>query len=374
MESNHWIKDWLSARCEAESTAQHYMWGITMFDGFCLEIGMNFGTVVEDWRTAKYAGAREEQMFLDRWNDVISAFSAHIKKSYPPLSQKGILTAPRSFFAKWKIPVDVDLPKRACVIYHNKDLTKEVIRQILSKTSQRNRTIFLMLAESGLRAGTIVELKYWQIKKDFEAGTVPMQILTPSSELKYHVGDRWSFIGEDGVRVLREYLKPRMPLKDDDYVFVAEKAGLVAGKQFTVSNISTQFNNLTRALKYERGAPAGKPGHYRLHGLRKYFRNNMKADPSYREFWMGHSLGVDAHYISRDPEKHRKKYAEGYDELRILETVAPHKKEIEQLKAQIQQQYEQIAELRADSEVFKQILDVLRDPKKLRQFENLLSQ
>jgi hypothetical protein len=34
---------------------------------------------------------------------------------------------------------------------------------------------------------------------------------------------------------------------------------------------------------------------------------------------MGHSLGVDAHYISRDPEDHRKRYAEGYKSLRVFE-------------------------------------------------------
>ena len=257
--------------------------------------------------------------------------------------------------------------------YHNRDLTKEIIRQILAKASQRNRTIYLMLAESGLRAGTIVEMKYWQIKQDFEAGTVPMQILTPSSELKYHVGDRWSFIGEDGVKALRQYLKPRMPLQDQDYVFIAHKPGIVTGKQFTVASISTTFNNITRALKFERGSPTGKPGHYRMHGLRKYFRNNMRVDSTFREFWMGHSLGVDAHYISRDPELHRKRYVEGYDELRILETSAPQKKEIEQLKTQNKQMLGEIAELRADSEIFKQILNVLRDPKKLRQFEKILS-
>ena len=49
----------------------------------------------------------------------------------------------------------------------------------------------------------------------------------------------------------------------------------------------------------------------------------MKADPAFREFWMVHSLGVDSHYVSRDPEFHRKEYKKGYEQLRIPETVTP---------------------------------------------------
>jgi len=320
---NHWIGDWLSAVAESEKTLREYTSAISAFEEFCQNRGKDFNEVVDSWRSAHYAGARDEQIFLDQWNDLIRSYATYIKPKYAPLSQKVFLTVPKSFFSFWKIPIDVNLPRRACVIYHNQDLTKEIIKQILSKTTQRDKAIFLMMAESGLRCNTVVNLKYWQIKKDFENGIVPMMILTPASEIKDHVGDRWSFIGEDGVSLLRDYLKPRMPLKDQNYVFSSEKPSRVKGDQFTEASLSTIFRRITEHLKMEKGAPFGKPGHYRMHGLRKYFRNNMRAEESFRKFWMGHSLGVDAHYISRDPEEHRKRYAEGYDDLRILESVTP---------------------------------------------------
>jgi integrase len=296
-------------------------------------------------------------VFLDQWQDLIRSYATYIKPRYAPLSQKVFLTVPKSFFSFWKIPLDVDLPRRACVVYHNRDLTKEAIRQILSKASQRDRAIFLLMAESGLRSNTVVNLKYWQIKEDFEKDIVPMRILTPASEIKDHVGDRWSFIGEDGVKNLREYLQPRAPLKDQDYVFTTKKPSRVKGDQFTEASLSTIFRRITEHLKMEKGSPFGKPGHYRMHGLRKYFRNNMKAEESFRKFWMGHSLGVDAHYISRDPEEHRKRYARGYEELRILkpETSAQiteiadklklRDKEILELKQQLAEKDLEIAEL-----------------------------
>ena len=354
---NHWIEDWLSARAESYKTLNEYNRAIAAFSEFCQGRGKDFDQVVESWRVAHYAGAREEQVFLDQWQDLIRSYATYIKPRYAPLSQKVFLTVPKSFFSFWKIPLDVDLPRRACVVYHNQDLTKEAIRHILSKASQRDRAIFLLMAESGLRSNTVVNLKYWQIKEDYEKGTIPMRILTPASEIKDHVGDRWSFIGEDGVKALREYLQPRTPLKDQDYVFTTKKPCRVKGEQFTEASLSTIFRRITEHLKMEKGSPFGKPGHYRMHGLRKYFRNNMKAEESFRKFWMGHSLGVDAHYISRDPEEHRKRYAQGYEELRILEPATPaqlteiseklkHKdKEILELKHQLAEKDLEIAEL-----------------------------
>ena len=116
-----------------------------------------------------------------------------------------------------------------------------------------------------------------------------------------------------------------MPLNDDEFVFTTKKPEKMKGDQFTTASLSTIWRKTVKGLKLEKvnHHPYGKPNHFRMHGLRKYFRNNMRADPSYREFWMGHSLGVDEHYISRDPEFHRKEYKKGYESLRILEPATP---------------------------------------------------
>ena len=219
---NHWIQDWLSCRAESPKTKREYSSAIANFSSFCQARGKNFNSIVDDWRTAHYSGARAEQQYLDQWEDLIRGYSTAIKPKYAPLTQKIFLTVPKSFFSYYKIPIGVDLPRRPCVLYHNQDLTKQQLIMILSKASQRDKAIFLMMAESGLRANTIVDIKYWQIKEDYESGTVPLRILTPSATLKDHVGDRWSFIGEDGVRQLKEYLEPRRPLMDQDYIFSSD--------------------------------------------------------------------------------------------------------------------------------------------------------
>ena len=345
---HHWIEDWLSSRAESPKTRIEYLKAITAFAEFCQSRGLNFYEVVELWRAAHYIGAREEQKFVDEWHDLIRAYTTSIKPRYAPLSQKVFLTVPKSFFSFWKIPINVELPRHPCVRYHNQDLQKEQIRMILSKASQRDHVIFLTMAESGLRANTIVNLRWWQIRNDYEKDFIPLRILTPSETLKDHVGDRWSFIGEDGVKALREYLKPRLPLKSEDYVFASEKPGRTKGEQFTEASISTIFRRITQHLKMEKGSPYGKPGHYRMHGLRKYFRNNMKAEQSLIEFWMGHSLGVDAHYISRDPEVHRAAYKKGYEQLRILEPVTPA--QLKGINDQLREKDQEIQKIREEFE------------------------
>ncbi len=370
-ENNHWIEDWLSERIEKEKNKKEYLAILKTFIEYCQERGIDFLNIVADYRSAKYAGAREEQKFLDNWNDLIKRYATFLKNrinqrggKYTPLSLKTYLSVPKSFFSCYRIPLDVRLPKRTCVFYHNRDLTKEIIRQILSKATQRNRTIWLSMSESGLRAHTMINLKYWQIKDDFEKGTVPMRILTPASQIKYHVNDRWSFVGEDGFKALKEYLEPSMPLKDDDFVFSSEKPEKVRGGQFTVASISATFRKTINALKLEKGYSPGKPGHYRMHGLRKYFFNNMIAPKEYRDFWMGHTISSsDEYYITHDPEKHRKVYAKGYEQLRILEPVTPT--QLTEIADKLQQKDREIQELRAQNEKLSARLDQLAEPLKV---------
>lgn len=346
MEINHWLEDWLSDRAEAAATREFYLMCWRNFTRFCQGRGKDPLGLVQDYRAVKFQGENQRETFLEEWQDVLRAWKTWLKPRYAPFTMKNHLVAVRSFLGYWKIPLDAELPKHPYVVYHNRDLTKEQLQQILSRGSQRDRTIWLVMAESGLRAGTSIAMKYWQIQEDFEKDIVPMRILTPSESLKDHVGDRWSFIGEDGIRALKEYLKPRMPLKGEDYVFASERPGRMRGEQFSVASISGKFARVVRQLHLERGSAPGKPGHFRMHGLRKYFRNNMRADPSYREFWMGHSLGVDAHYVSRDPEFHRKLYAQAYEQLRIQEPITPA--QLTQITDALKQKDLEIQELRAE--------------------------
>jgi len=315
-----WIDDWISLRAESTNTRRNYRRLIRLFANFSADrCSKDFYSVVSDWRQAKEYGNMEREQFVEDWEDVVRSFHAQIKERYASLTVATLLTVVKSFFGFWNIPVKVDLPKRACVTYHNKDLTKDDIKQILAHASPRDRVMWLILLESGMRASSLINMKYWQIQDDFEKHRVPMRIVFPSASLKDHVGDRWTFIGQEGYRELKQYLRRRLPLDSEDYVFASEKRKLVKGEQFSISSLSTKFGKLIKQLGLDKRED-GKPRRYRQHGLRKYFRNNMKAAINFREFWMGHSIGSDEHYISRDIEVHRAEYSKNYPSLRIYES------------------------------------------------------
>jgi integrase len=371
MESNQRVEDWLSSRCESPKTVSSYKPYFQIFGDFCRERGRDLFSIVEQWRAAKRQGETEKEIFIEEWNDLIRSYHTVLKKKYAPLSVKNYLSVVKSFLSFWDIPIKVELPRRACVIYHNRDLSREEIKQILTFASPRDRAIWLVMTESGMRGGTAVNLKYWQIRDDFEADRLPMKISLPSSSLKDHVGDRWTFIGEDGFRELKEYLKPRMPLQDDDYVFASEKQGKVKGDQFSVASLSVKFGRIASKLDFSQPR-AGKPKRVRMHGLRKYFRNNMKADSAYVIFWMGHSLGVDAHYITRNVEAHRKEYAKGYKFLRIYE---PSAESLLDLTTQLRQKEKEIRELKENQTKLAPLLDFINgfdNPQNFKRFMEIL--
>jgi len=352
------VEDWLNARCESDKSQKSYIFGWGYFEKFCIERGRDANRLVDDYRAMKYEGELKKDVFLEGWQDLLRGFYGWLKPKLASLSFKQCLSAIRSYMRFWKVPLEVDLPKHPYVTYHNRDITKEEVKQILKFASPRDRVIYLVLAESGLRSDTAVNLKYWQIKEDFEAKRVPMKIMLPSSSLKYHVGDRWTFIGEDGFRELSDYLARRLPLKDENYVFVSEKPEKVKGDQFSAASLSVKFNRLVQKLGIAKSrGKAGIPKRIRLHGLRKYFRNNHGADSAFINFWMGHSLGTDAHYISRDPEEHRKRYAEGYKALRVFE---PNPESLTALYQQVHEKDIEIKEIKHQLETKDKELEAVK--------------
>jgi hypothetical protein len=367
IDPHHRIEDWLSH--VEPKTRELYKPCWEKFSAFCMARGKDPLRLVDDYREARYQGEREKDRFLDDWKDIIKGYTTMLEakvdaRTYAPCTVKNHLVAVKSFLTWWEIPLRVKLPLHTFTIYHNRDITREDIRLIISRATSRERAIYLMMAESGIRGGTALKLKYEHVREDFEKDIIPMRILTPAEILKGHLPGRFTFIGEDAARALREYLKPRLPLRDHDFVFASERPKTMARaghEQITEASISVKFTRTARKLGLEKGAPMGKPGPIRLHSLRKYFRNNMRVDWGLREFWMGHT-GLDVnHYLKQSVEEHRKEYAKAYEELRILEPsshtgLKDIQEKLKQKDTEIQELRAQIQELRDSSEAMDDLM------------------
>ena len=327
---------WINQVSESTSTRRRYLIDIAQFESWAME---NYGLSVRDlpskWREAKYSGEVEKEKFLDKLSDILKDYFAYVKGKYTPLSVKRAMSVIMSFLHAFDIPVKPLRVRYPYVVYHNRDITKEEIKQILENSDVRNRAIFFMLYESGMRPITLVNLKWKHIKSDF--GNVPMKIELTSDILKCRVTQRFTFIGSEGFKALKTYLATRLPLKDNELVFVPEKGG---AKKLTAQALSQAFNKLV--LKLKLSEPQGKkPKDLRLYCLRKAFRKFMASavDSAYVEFWMGHT-STATHYLSRDIEHHRKLYQKGYENLRLYEIpsedIAKLKLENIELRIQIE--------------------------------------
>lgn len=344
---------------ESEVTTPVYTSRINAFRDF---VKARFHTDIEElkhlWREAKYSSIQDREKFLDWLADITEAYAVYLKQQgFKVTTRHSNLSVVQSYLHKGcRIKeCDVDLPKRLFITYHNRDITKEEIRKILEHCTLREKLFYLMMVEMGVRPRTIVKLKYWMIKEDFEAERVPMKIELPSEILKDRIGDRFTFIGEDAFKLLKEYLSLRPNIKDDDLILQPEVKARMKKPYLSPETFSNKFSDLVLELGLVERTEKGKPKKLRMYCLRKYFKNNTYWDSMYRKFWSCHK-SVEDHYIAKDVEKHRQEYVKGYTHLGIYErNPIIRREDIERIvEARVKEKVVEIGQLREQVERLRQ--------------------
>ena len=334
---NESIAIWLKKACGSPKTAREYKNRIKRFFEYAK---IEPDKLVSAWE--EIDNLWNERKFIRKWTRIIESYVYNNFENHAPTTRMQELTIIASFFKHNKIRVEPDREKHVFVKYHNRDLKREEIKRILEHADIRDRTFFLMMLESGLRPNTLVQLRYKHIKEDFQANRVPMKIDLPSELMKDRVEPRWTFIGQDALESLKEYLKPRMPLQNEDLIFAPERSDMK--HPFLVpETFSNKFAKIALKLRITERREKGKPKTIRLYCLRKYFMNNIRCDTAFREFWMGHKT-TQTHYVSRDIERHREEYARAYENLRIFRSQTPQT--ILKLREDIEASYQQKLEAR----------------------------
>jgi integrase len=349
------FETWLKSTCGSAQCKNLYH---AALERFFRETHTDLETFLTTWRNVRY-DLRLRDEFCEDWSERIEAYV--LSKPYASGTKNTLFAMLKSFFKYCKIPIEIKKIRHVFVTYHNRDITKEEIRSILENADLRDRCFFLMMAESGLRPNTLVQLKWKHIKEEFLAGKIPMKISLPSSIMKCRVSERWTFIGEDGVNMLKEYLKTREPLNDGDFLFVQQTSSRKVfdeqGKRVslkradvpvTAAAFSSKFEEIVERLELVKRPKEGeegfkKPQSIRLYNLRKYFKKYAKCDQVFVEYWMGHS-STETHYVSTDPEHHRQVYVEAYENMRVL---APdlNKQLLANLNAEVEGKKRELAEL-----------------------------
>jgi integrase len=320
------------------------------------------------------------------------------KKGYSPSTISSTVNTIRSFFKYNDLPLGFIPSGSNLIEFHNRDIARTEVLEILRLANVRDRAFFCMMAQSGLRPSTIANLKTKDIEGILEENTpIPCKITVRQENTKGKYAEYFSFMGQESVSYLKDYLKTKnRKLTPEDYVFTkfeeeTEEKPLNPAilthmferivKRLRKKNI-LNFNISTKQMSVETKNHEPLRDHIsrselRLYNLRKFFRKyagHVGAD--YVNYWMGHTsaLGVDLHYFSKDAEFHRKLYREKALPFLRLEvaTSSDPENQIEELRNQVSQKDEEVKNLKDRIERVEPFLvyveDLQRNPDKSLEF------
>jgi integrase len=265
-------------------------------------------------------------------------------------SIKVMVAAVQSFFKYTDLPLGYVPLAQDGTVFHNRDMTRQEIAELLTYSNPRDRAFFVAMAQSGLRPYTICKLRLKHLQPDLYNGTIPCKIDVPKEIAKGKYHSYFTFVGTEAVKHLKDYLKTRQALTSESYLFTTSGTE----EPLSPKAISAQFNKTVRKLRKKgildfKQPQRGKPAELRLYNLRKWFKKHShEAGEEFQEFWMGHkSQGVIDNYRTRDLEFHRKLYAEKAMPFLRIEEATPSETEqtIKEMRNEIEELREENAKL-----------------------------
>ena len=313
------VEDWLNSvaysHSQSKATELQYK---RVWERFSNDIGMTASEVVAD-----YEGSNDRNVMRKHARLIRSWIGRLMKEGLTNTSIKVMVGAVKSFYKYNDLALGHIPQAMSGVVYHNRDITKEEIVQIMAVVKIREKAFFAIMAQSGLRPHTIKQLRLKHLE-DLEA--TPSKIEVPQSLAKGKYGRYVTFIGQDALKYLKLYFATRTALNPESLLFCAHDN---PQKPVNVKDVSRAFRLAARKLE-KSGAidyqiREGKPSELRLYNLRKFFRkhaNQMGFENV--NYLMGHTVrGSDANYKPQDPEFYRELYAEKALPFLRLETTSP---------------------------------------------------
>ena len=280
----------------------------------------------------------------DKVSELVGEFMDYMRdeKQYSNSTQNQALKAVKSFFDANKLHFKIKPLRRRRISGGVLRITGEQIREVydyamgIEWTTLRNRALYMILKDSGLRISDAANLDVEQYHqaRDVEIRGVPFKVFEPFPTVK--TGDlAHTILGPESIKVLDKLIGERV----SGPIFLDGK-----GCRWRAPAMSTHFR---RVKKYALG------GKLRIsaHSYRKYNTTTLESAGMPLE-WIKILQGKKAYVYSRpqDGPELVEAYAKAYDKLRIF----PH----EHLDQEVRSLREELDHLRAYIETWETI-----DPK-----------
>jgi integrase len=211
--------------------------------------------------------------------------------------------------------------------------TREEIAKLLSEADLRDRCLILLMSSTGIRVGSIKELKIKHLKRLQDNNNIGIFIYPQSKDHRYN-----ALLTPECMAALDEYFEFRKrqheKITEESYIirdkFAAFSKATNKARPLREQTINKQMKFLLTksGLPYEQLQPD--------HSLRKFFNTalmNSDVAHSFKELLMGHSVKLDDVYYDKDNELSKQKlvieYMKAVDALTINEEYRLKKKIVE---------------------------------------------
>jgi len=250
----------------------------------------------------------------------------------------------KSFYSKYRVVLDFKIKKANPMVRKKTLSAKEVDQIILSLKHIRDKALTVFLFQSGMRIGDALNLRYKDIKEDFEAERIPMKINAMSRKTNHQY---FTFIGKDGFNLLSLYLKDR-DLNDDALLFVT-----VNGNPHDPSQYERYFKEaLLKCGLIEESKNKYQHSEITPHSLRSSFSTILtsKMDSRYIEYFLGHQDQYNGAYFKPSLDELREIYGDAMSALELREDIEPIKKEMDKIKMDFYEAHKEKEQLKEEIE------------------------
>ena len=339
----HSVQRWLSGK--SEGTRGGYLQGLR---SYCLFNKMNPDDIINE-RVAEVMNNDPQKMELSR--DRVHTFRSYLETTgISGTTINGRDAAVRSFYSSISGGMLTGLKnyKNGMVRSHRSLIpTIEEIKDMLEIASVDEQIRVIFQAQTGMRIADVLELKVGDIRRELELGTVPMAIRYIPNKDRANIGPRITFLGTDGVKVLKDYLRWREErgekITDDSY--------LITGRTNKGGPVSyDKVNNTIKRLAKSSGLHETEKDRITSHCLRKFFVTSVLSNGMQMivmDYMIGHAVGSqNQHYFNYNIELLRNEYAKIEKHLNPLGYSRNYNlDDIEDMKAQIRELLEKNIQL-----------------------------
>jgi len=222
----------------------------------------------------------------------------------------------KTFFLANGIRINLGKRKGPRVTFKDRAPKPEEVQKLIDIAPLREKVIIAMLTTGGFRIGTLLKLKYKDVKEDLEAGRIPLHIHVPAEYNKGKVCDYDTFINEEAVHYLKLYLEQRREgtdkippeeINDESPLFRTNRKEV---KPLDKKTVEKSLHSILKVAGLR--SEISKRHEVRIHSLRKFFRTQLVSlgvPTEYVEYMMGHKLSTYSDISMKGIEFLRQIYA-----------------------------------------------------------------